>query len=51
LVFYYRTTLIDSSLLIAVERGLIDLAALGDADDEEPLAIAAISASELVVRW
>jgi len=41
-------TLIDSSVLIAVERGLIDLAALGDADDEEPLAIAAITASELL---
>ena len=41
-------TLIDSSVLIAVERGLIDLAALGEADDEEPLAIAAITASELL---
>ena len=41
-------TLIDSSVLIAVERGLIDLATLGDADDEEPLAIAAITASELL---
>ena len=41
-------TLIDSSVLIAIERGLIDLAALGDADDEEPLAIAAITASELL---
>ena len=41
-------TLIDTSVLIAVERGLIDLAALGDADDEEPLAIAAITASELL---
>jgi predicted nucleic acid-binding protein len=41
-------TLIDSSVLIAVERGLIDLAAFGDADDEEPLAMAAITASELL---
>ena len=41
-------TLIDSSVLIAVERGLIDLATLGGADDDEPLAIAAITASELL---
>jgi tRNA(fMet)-specific endonuclease VapC len=41
-------TLIDTSVLIAVERGLIDLAALGDADDDQPLAIAAITASELL---
>jgi tRNA(fMet)-specific endonuclease VapC len=41
-------TLIDTSVLIAVERGLIDLDALGDADDDQPLAIAAITASELL---
>jgi tRNA(fMet)-specific endonuclease VapC len=41
-------TLIDSSVLIAVERGLIDLATLGGADDDQPLAIAAITASELL---
>ncbi len=41
-------TLIDSSVLIAVERRLIDPAALDGEDDDQPLAIAAITASELL---
>ncbi len=41
-------TLIDSSVLIAVERGLIDPAALDEEDDDQPLAIAAITASALL---
>ena len=40
-------TLIDTSALIAIERGEIDLATVRE-DDEEELAIAAITASELL---
>ncbi len=40
-------TLIDTSVLIAVERGQLDLARI-HADDDEPIAIAAITASELL---
>ena len=40
-------TLIDTSVLIAVERGDLDLATVREDDDEE-LAIAAITASELL---
>jgi tRNA(fMet)-specific endonuclease VapC len=41
-------TLIDTSVLIAAERGRIDPAQLGGEDDDEPIAIAAISAAELL---
>lgn len=41
-------TLIDTSVLIAAERGRIDLAGLRDEDEDEPVAMAAISASELL---
>ena len=41
-------TIIDTSVLIAVERGRLDPAALRDEDDEEEIAIAAITASELL---
>ena len=40
-------TLIDTSVLIAIERGSLDLEAVKQPDDEE-LAIAAITASELL---
>jgi len=40
-------TLIDTSVLIAIERGALDLATVRD-DDEDELAIAAITASELL---
>jgi predicted nucleic acid-binding protein len=41
-------TLIDSSVLIAAERGRLDLAAELDARPDEAFAIAAITASELL---
>ena len=41
-------TLIDTSILIAVERGQLDAARLGGENDDEPVAIAAITASELL---
>ena len=41
-------TLIDTSILIAVERGRLDPIRLRNEDDDEPLAIAAITASELL---
>ena len=41
-------TLIDASVLIAVERGRFDLAALQREDDDEEIALAAITASELL---
>jgi predicted nucleic acid-binding protein len=41
-------TLIDSSVLIAAQRGRIDLDRLRQEDDDEPVAMAAISASELL---
>ena len=40
-------TLIDTSVLIAIERGELDLARL-QADDDDELAIAAMTASELL---
>lgn len=40
-------TVIDSSVLIATERGLLDLAALTSATDDE-VAIASVTASELL---
>lgn len=40
--------MIDSSVLIAAERGKLDLQAVLDAHDEEPMAIASITASELL---
>lgn len=41
-------TLIDTSVLIAIERGQIDPRLLAGEDDEEEVAIAAITASELL---
>ena len=41
-------TLIDTSVLIAVERGRLNPAQLGEEDEDEPIAIAAISAAELL---
>lgn len=41
-------TLIDTSVLIAIERGELDLATLTSVADDETLAIAAITASELL---
>jgi tRNA(fMet)-specific endonuclease VapC len=41
-------TLIDSSVLIAAQRGSIDLQRLRGEDDDESVAIAAVSASELL---
>lgn len=41
-------TLIDTSVLIAAERGTIDANGLANEDDDEPIAIAAITASELL---
>ncbi|MCC7417692.1 MAG: PIN domain-containing protein [Acidobacteria bacterium] len=41
-------TLIDSSVLIAAQRGQIDPAPLSAEDEDEPIAVAAISASELL---
>jgi predicted nucleic acid-binding protein len=41
-------TLIDSSVLIAAQRGRIDLDRLRREDDDQPVAMAAISASELL---
>jgi len=41
-------TLIDSSVIIAIERGRLDPALLREMDDDDPLAIAAITASELL---
>jgi predicted nucleic acid-binding protein len=41
-------TLIDTSILIAAERGRLDPARFRDEDDDEPVAIAAISASGLL---
>jgi tRNA(fMet)-specific endonuclease VapC len=41
-------TLIDTSILIAAERGQLELSRLRDEDDEEEVAISAISASELL---
>jgi tRNA(fMet)-specific endonuclease VapC len=41
-------TLIDTSVLIAVQRGQFDPAQLRDEDDDDLVAMAAISASELL---
>ena len=41
-------TLIDTSILIAVQRGQLDPGRLRSEDDDEPVAIAAITASELL---
>lgn len=41
-------TLIDSSVLVAAERGRLDLESALSARPDEPLAIAAITASELL---
>jgi tRNA(fMet)-specific endonuclease VapC len=41
-------TLIDSSVLIAAQRGQLDPDRLRDEDDDEPVAMASISASELL---
>ena len=41
-------TVIDTSVLIAMQRGQLDLARLRDEDDDDPIAIAAIVASELL---
>jgi predicted nucleic acid-binding protein len=41
-------TLIDTSVLIALQRGQLDPARFDTADDDDPVAIAAISASELL---
>jgi predicted nucleic acid-binding protein len=41
-------TLIDASVIIAIERGRFDPAPLRVGDDNEPIAISAITASELL---
>jgi predicted nucleic acid-binding protein len=41
-------TLIDTSVIIAIERSQIDPTLLRDVDEDEPIAIAAITASELL---
>ncbi len=41
-------TLIDTSVFIAVERGQLDVTRLRDEDDDEPVAMAAITAAELL---
>jgi tRNA(fMet)-specific endonuclease VapC len=41
-------TVIDTSVAIAVQRGQLDPALLSAEDDDEPVAIAAITASELL---
>jgi predicted nucleic acid-binding protein len=41
-------TLIDASVLIAMERGQLDPGRLRDEDDDEPVAMAAITASEIL---
>jgi predicted nucleic acid-binding protein len=41
-------TLIDTSVFIAIERGQLDPARLDSEDDDEPVAMAAITASELL---
>jgi tRNA(fMet)-specific endonuclease VapC len=41
-------TLIDTSVLIAIERGQLDPTRLAREDDDEPVAMAAITASELL---
>ena len=41
-------TLIDTSVIIAIERGRLDPHALRDEDEGEPVALSAITASELL---
>ena len=41
-------TLVDSSVFIAVERGQLDPSRLSDEDDDEALAMSAMTASELL---
>jgi predicted nucleic acid-binding protein len=41
-------TLIDTSVLIAIQRGQLDPQLLQPADEDEPIAISAITASELL---
>lgn len=41
-------TLVDTSVLIAAERGQLDLSRVQPPDDDEPLAISAVTASELL---
>jgi tRNA(fMet)-specific endonuclease VapC len=41
-------TLIDTSVFIAVERGQLDVARLRGEDEDEPVAMAAITAAELL---
>jgi predicted nucleic acid-binding protein len=41
-------TLIDTSVIIAIERGHVDPTLLREVDEDEPIAIAAITASELL---
>lgn len=41
-------TLIDTSVIVAAERGQLDPAQLGGEDDDEPVAMSAITASELL---
>jgi tRNA(fMet)-specific endonuclease VapC len=41
-------TLIDTSVIIAIERGRLDPSLLQDGDENEPIAISAITASELL---
>jgi tRNA(fMet)-specific endonuclease VapC len=40
--------LIDTSVIVAIERGRLDPAVLREEDEDEPIAIAAITASELL---
>jgi tRNA(fMet)-specific endonuclease VapC len=41
-------TLIDTSVLIAIQRGQLDPQRIQQADEDEPIAISAITASELL---
>jgi predicted nucleic acid-binding protein len=41
-------TLIDTSVIIAIQRGQLDPQHLRDTDDDEPIAISAMTASELL---
>ena len=40
--------MIDTSVIVAIERGRLDPAVLREEDEDEPIAIAAITASELL---
>lgn len=41
-------TLIDTSVIVAIERGRLDPDLLRDADEDEPIALSAVTASELL---